>query len=106
MWDEEEVPVAEPIETVEEVKVEPEVDQEPEKDVKKNENEIETESDCPILEITDDLEQLQNLPVYKPDRAISGSSLKPFTGFFCELCDRTFETEELSQVFYLYISLL
>lgn len=64
----------------------------------KKEVEEETESESPLLEMTDDLEQLQNLPVYKPDRALSMASLKPFSGFICELCDRTFETEELSQV--------
>lgn len=72
-----------------------------EKDVKKTKNEIETESDSPLLELTDDLEQLQNLPMFKPERALSVSSLKPFSGFMCELCDRTFETEELSQVCYI-----
>lgn len=67
------------------------------------ENKVETESDSPILEISDDLEQLQNLPIYNPDRALSVTSLKPFSGFICELCDRTFETEELSQVSILLI---
>lgn len=89
MWIDDEEEQNEEIEETENEKEEEEV---------KKETEVETESDSPILEMTDDLEQLQNLPVYKPDRALSVSSLKPFTGFICELCDRTFETEELSQV--------
>lgn len=93
MWEDEEN---------EEVEIPKDEAQPAESDVEKkvaNENEVETESDNPLLEMTDDLEQLENLPVYNSDRAVSVSSLKPFTGFMCDLCDRTFESEELSQVF-------
>lgn len=53
----------------------------------------------PILELDEDLTGLQNLiPAYNENRAVSTKSLKPFTGFLCELCNRSFETEQLAQV--------
>ncbi|CAG9815915.1 unnamed protein product [Phaedon cochleariae] len=62
------------------------------------EESLQVEIENPVLELTDDLNGLQNLmPAYKPDRAISTQSLKPFTGFRCELCNRSFEREELGQ---------
>lgn len=97
MWEEEDEEEEEEVETSPEDAAET-AEGETEKKVK-NEKEVETESDSPLLEITDNLEQLENLPIYKSDRAVSVTSLKPFTGFICELCDRTFETQELSQVY-------
>ncbi|KAJ8941185.1 hypothetical protein NQ314_010484 [Rhamnusium bicolor] len=59
---------------------------------------LQMEVENPILELTDDLAGLQNLiPAYKPNRAVSTKSLKPFTGFMCELCNRSFEDEQLAQ---------
>lgn len=63
---------------------------------------LQMEVDNPVLELSDDMAGLQNLiPAYKPERAVSTQSLKPFEGFRCELCDRSFEDEELAQVFIL-----
>lgn len=59
---------------------------------------LQMEVENPILELSDDMAGLQNLiPAYKPDRAVSSQSLKPFEGFRCDLCHRSFENEELSQ---------
>lgn len=59
---------------------------------------LQMEVDNPVLELSDDMAGLQNLiPAYKPERAVSTQSLKPFEGFRCELCDRSFEDEELAQ---------
>ncbi|KAJ8948353.1 hypothetical protein NQ318_019338 [Aromia moschata] len=59
---------------------------------------LEMEVENPVLELTDDLAGLQNLiPAYKPNRAVSTKSLKPFTGFMCDLCNRSFEDEQLAQ---------
>ncbi|CAG9826995.1 unnamed protein product [Diabrotica balteata] len=61
---------------------------------------LEMEAENPILEITENLNfsGIQNLmPAYKPNRPISANSLKPFSGFVCELCHRSFVDEEVSQ---------
>ncbi|KAJ8974159.1 hypothetical protein NQ317_005807, partial [Molorchus minor] len=59
---------------------------------------LQMEVDNPVLELSDDVSGLQNLiPAYKPDRAVSTQSLKPFTGFMCELCNRSFEDEQFAQ---------
>lgn len=56
------------------------------------------ESENPVLELDDDLTGLQNLiPAYNPNRAISTKSLTSFTGFLCDLCNRSFDKEELAQ---------
>lgn len=65
---------------------------------------LQMEVENPILELTDDMAGLQNLiPAYKPDRAVSMLSLKPFEGFMCELCNRSFENEGLAQVIILVL---
>lgn len=65
---------------------------------------LELESEFPIFELTDDLSGLQNLiPAYKSDRAVSKQSLKEFSGYRCELCHRSFENEELAQVYILFL---
>lgn len=59
---------------------------------------LEMEAENPILEMTDDLSGLQNLmPSYKPSREIATESLKPFSGFSCELCHRSFIDEDLAK---------
>nr|CAI5855559.1 unnamed protein product [Callosobruchus analis] len=59
---------------------------------------LQMESENPILELEEDMSANLNLPAYKPDRAVSTKSLKPFDGFRCELCRRSFANEELSQM--------
>uniref|UniRef100_V5G0I4 Zinc finger protein n=1 Tax=Anoplophora glabripennis TaxID=217634 RepID=V5G0I4_ANOGL len=59
---------------------------------------LQMEVENPVLELTDDMAGLQNLiPAYKPDRAVSTQSLKPFEGFMCKLCNRSFESDDLAQ---------
>lgn len=59
---------------------------------------LQMESDDPILEIDNPLNDFQNrLPAYKPNRALATQSLKEFTGWMCELCNRSFADEENSQ---------
>nr|XP_023017368.1 zinc finger protein on ecdysone puffs isoform X1 [Leptinotarsa decemlineata] len=59
---------------------------------------LQMEDEYVILELTNDLSSYQNLlPAYKPDRAVSTKSLVEFSGFRCELCNRSFENEELAQ---------
>ncbi|XP_076264335.1 protein on ecdysone puffs isoform X2 [Rhynchophorus ferrugineus] len=59
---------------------------------------LQMESENPIMEIDDVLDGLQNrIPSYKQDRSVATKSLKPFTGFVCELCNRSFVDEQDSQ---------
>ncbi|CAH0546111.1 unnamed protein product [Brassicogethes aeneus] len=59
---------------------------------------LQLEVENPILELSDDVSGLQNIiPAFKKDRKVSTQSLKPFTGFVCELCDRSFVNEDLAQ---------
>ncbi|RZC43183.1 zinc finger protein on ecdysone puffs, partial [Asbolus verrucosus] len=62
------------------------------------EESMEMEEENPILELTDDLNNIQNrMPAYKKSRAVATQSLKPFTGFMCDICHRSFENEENAQ---------
>lgn len=63
------------------------------------EESMEMEEENPFLELSDDLNNLQNrIPAYKKNRAIATQSLKPFTGYMCDICHRSFENEEYAQV--------
>ncbi|KAJ3629330.1 hypothetical protein MTP99_013726 [Tenebrio molitor] len=62
------------------------------------EESMEMEEENPFLELSDDLNNLQNrIPAYKKNRAIATQSLKPFTGYMCDICHRSFENEEYAQ---------
>lgn len=72
----------------------------------------EQEDDFPILELDDDLHDLQNrIPAFRKTRLLGSKSLVPFSGFMCEICNTSFPSEELAQVFiknynvYVYIFL-
>ncbi|XP_060520170.1 zinc finger protein on ecdysone puffs isoform X2 [Cylas formicarius] len=59
---------------------------------------LQMEVENPILELDDNLDGMQNLlPAYKKDRPVSTKSLKPFSGFMCELCNRSFADEKDAQ---------
>lgn len=63
------------------------------------EESLQTEHDNPVLELSDDMSNFQNrIPAYVRTRAISKESLKPSSGFLCELCNRFFPSEEVAQV--------
>jgi len=62
------------------------------------EESMEMEDENPILELSDDLNNLQNrIPAYKRARAVATQNLKPFSGFMCDLCFKSFENEEIAQ---------
>lgn len=59
---------------------------------------LQMENENPIFELDEVLDGLQNrIPAYKPDRAVSSKSLKPFSGFVCDLCHRSFVEEQDAQ---------
>lgn len=58
-----------------------------------------TEDDNPILELTDDLQNLQNrIPSYMRNRPVSTASLTPAQGFTCNICNKFFASEDKAQV--------
>lgn len=60
---------------------------------------MELEDEHPILELTDELNNLQNrIPAFRKNRPIGSQSLKPFNGFMCDICNRSFENDEFAQV--------
>lgn len=60
---------------------------------------MQMEEENPILELSDDLNNLQNrIPSYKKNRPVGIQSLIPFSGFMCEICHRSFSNEETAQV--------
>lgn len=60
---------------------------------------LQTESEVPVLELSEDLSNFQNrIPAYVKSRPVSKESLKPATGFFCDLCDRFIASDALAQV--------
>lgn len=63
-----------------------------------------------ILELTDELSDIDNrIPAYNPSRVISVGSVTPASGFRCDLCNKFFASEVLSQVRYfsvLYVACL
>ncbi|XP_044270416.1 zinc finger protein on ecdysone puffs [Tribolium madens] len=62
------------------------------------EESIQMEEENPILELSDELNNLQNrIPAYKKNRPIATQSLKPFSGFMCEICHKSFENEKYAQ---------
>lgn len=63
------------------------------------EESIEMEDENVILELSDDLTNMQNrIPAYKKNRQVGTDNLKPFSGWMCDLCHRSFENEKLAQV--------
>ncbi|XP_063910154.1 zinc finger protein on ecdysone puffs-like isoform X1 [Zophobas morio] len=59
---------------------------------------MELEDEHPILELTDELNNLQNrIPAFRKNRPIGSQSLKPFNGFMCDICNRSFENDEFAQ---------
>lgn len=63
------------------------------------EESLQNEDEAPVLELSDDMTNFQNrIPAYKKSRPVSKESLKPSTGFLCDLCDRFFPSEEIAQV--------
>lgn len=63
------------------------------------EESLQNEDDTPVLELSDDMTNFQNrIPAYKKNRPISKGSLKPASGFLCDLCNRFFPTEEIAEV--------
>lgn len=62
---------------------------------------MQTEDENPVVELTDDLQNLQNrIPAYLKTRAVSTASLKPAEGSICELCNRFFACETTAQVIF------
>ncbi|XP_065160515.1 zinc finger protein on ecdysone puffs isoform X2 [Atheta coriaria] len=62
------------------------------------EENMQNEDDNPILELSDDLNNLFNrIPVFKHDRPLAKDSLKPATGFICEMCKMFMPTKEASE---------
>ncbi|XP_968783.4 zinc finger protein on ecdysone puffs isoform X2 [Tribolium castaneum] len=62
------------------------------------EESLQMEEENPILELSDELNNLQNrMPAYKKNRPLATQSLKPFSGFMCEICHRSFENENYAQ---------
>lgn len=60
---------------------------------------MQTEDENPVLELTDDLQNLQNrIPTYLKTRPISKESLKAAEGFTCDLCNRFFDNETNANV--------
>lgn len=63
------------------------------------EESMQMEEDNAVTELSDDLNNLQNrMPAFKKDRAVGVQNLKPFTGFMCDICNRSFENEDNAQV--------
>lgn len=63
------------------------------------EESLQNEDDAPVLELSDDMTNFQNrIPAYKKGRPVSKESLKPASGFLCDLCNRFFATEEIAEV--------
>jgi len=59
---------------------------------------VQNEDDYPVLELDEDLANLFNrIPVFKPERPVSKNSVKPATGFICDLCNYFMASEEESQ---------
>lgn len=62
------------------------------------EESLQNEDDTPVLELSDDMTNFQNrIPAYKKTRAVSKESLKPSSGFICDLCNKFFPSEEIAQ---------
>lgn len=63
------------------------------------EESLQNEDETPVLELSDDMINFQNrIPAYKKSRAVSKESLKPSSGFHCDLCNRFFPSEDIAQV--------
>lgn len=63
------------------------------------EESMQMEEDNAVTELSDDLNNLQNrMPAFKKDRAIGTKNLKSFTGYMCDICNRSFENEDNAQV--------
>lgn len=60
------------------------------------------EDENPIIELSDDLNNVQNrIPAYRNDRALGTKNLRAITGFLCEICNRAFADEEDAQVIFI-----
>lgn len=76
------------------LRVQAEIDTEPLLD----EN-IQNEDDNPVLELHDDMTNLFNrIPVFRPNRGVGKASMKPATGFICDICKLFMPSEQESKV--------
>lgn len=59
---------------------------------------LQSECENPVMELDEPLENIPNsIPAFKKGRAVATRTLKPASGFVCEICNRFFESEAIAQ---------